>query len=351
MGFHNPIPSSMEAECKKCSKILTSFVDARRFGPDRVIPAKVLSSAKGLAVITVFKAGLFGSGRFGSGVVVARLPNGSWSAPSAVALAGTGIGSQIGLELVDFIFVLNSSDAVKTFSQAGSLSFGGSLSLAAGPFGRTAEAAGAANRRGAAAIHSYSKAKGFFAGISLEGSVMAERKGANDKMYGWPYSAGQLLSGVVEPPPAAAPLMEVLKMNAFGSYMFLPIGIQNPTTPSPGEEAERSGSSWDDADVPLVALSPRPLRSRLETGTMTSQQQSRDNEEQHAAEQRLQALRYEGSQSGRQRPRGQQIGAQQSETRAGRQTSPRQHPQRQESGRQKSEKPAQLYLDDQSNMI
>lgn len=307
---------------------------------------------QGFAVITVFKAGLFGSGRFGSGVVVARLPNGSWSAPSAVALAGTGIGSQIGLELVDFIFVLNSSDAVKTFTQAGSLSFGGSLSLAAGPFGRTAEAAGAANRRGAAAIYSYSKAKGFFAGISLEGSVMAERKGANDKMYGWPYSAGQLLSGVVEPPAAAAPLMEVLKMNAFGSYMFLPIGIQSPAIPSPRLEAERSaGSSYDDADVPLVALSPRPLRSRLETGTMTSQQQSRDSEEQHAAEQRLQALRYEGSQSGRQRPRGQQPGAQHSETRAGRQTSPRQHLQRQESERQRSEKPAQLYLDDQSNMI
>uniref|UniRef100_L2FS23 Duf500 and sh3 domain protein n=1 Tax=Colletotrichum fructicola (strain Nara gc5) TaxID=1213859 RepID=L2FS23_COLFN len=286
MGFHNPLPSSMEAECKKCAKILTSFVDARRFGPDRVIPAKVLSSAKGLAVITVFKAGLFGSGRFGSGVVVARLPNGSWSAPSAVALAGTGIGSQIGLELVDFVFVLNSSDAVKTFSQAGSLSFGGT------------------NRRGAAAIYSYSKAKGFFAGISLEGSVMAERKGANDKMYGWPYSAGQLLSGVVEPPHAAAPLMEVLKMNAFGSYMILPIGIQSPVMPSPRLEAERSaGSSYDDADVPLVALSPRPLRSRPETGTMTSQQQYREHEEQHAAEQRLQALRYEGSQSGRQRPR------------------------------------------------
>lgn len=307
---------------------------------------------QGLAVITVFKAGLFGSGRFGSGVVVARLPNGSWSAPSAVALAGTGIGSQIGLELVDFVFVLNSSDAVKTFTQEGSLSFGGSLSLAAGPFGRTAEAAGAANRRGAAAIYSYSKAKGFFAGISLEGSVMAERKGANDKMYGWPYSAGQLLSGVVEPPAAAAPLMEVLKMNAFGSYMFLPIGIQSPAIPSPRLEAERSaGSSYDDADVPLVALSPRPLRSRLETGTMTSQQQSRDREEQHAAEQRLQALRYEGSQSGRQRPRGQQPGAQHSETRAGRQTSPRQHLQRQESERQRSEKSAQLYLDDQSNMI
>ena len=66
-------------ECKKCGRILASFIDPRQsFGPDKIIPPEILSRAKGLAVLTVFKAGFLGSGRFGSGVVVARLADGSW---------------------------------------------------------------------------------------------------------------------------------------------------------------------------------------------------------------------------------------------------------------------------------
>jgi len=134
----------------------------------------VLSNAKGLAVITILKAGFLGSGRIGSGVVVARLPDGSWSAPSAIALGGAGFGGQIGFELADFVFVLNDTNAVKTFAQAGSLTLGGNVSLAAGPVGRNAEAAGAASLKSVAGIFSYSKTRGLFAGVSLEGSAIIE---------------------------------------------------------------------------------------------------------------------------------------------------------------------------------
>lgn len=66
-------------ECKKCGHILASFIDPRQsFGPDKIIPPEILANAKGLAVLTVFKAGFLGSVRGGSGVVVARLPDGSW---------------------------------------------------------------------------------------------------------------------------------------------------------------------------------------------------------------------------------------------------------------------------------
>jgi hypothetical protein len=104
---------------------------------------------------------------------------------------------------------------VKTFAQAGSLTFGGNVSIAAGPVGRNAEAAGAASLRSVAGIFSYSKTKGLFAGVSLEGSGMIERRDANEKMYGRRWTARELLSGQVPVPPAAEPLMRVLNSRIF----------------------------------------------------------------------------------------------------------------------------------------
>ena len=210
------VPPPSPAECKKCGKILASFIDPRQaFSPEKVIPPSVLANAKGLAILTVIKAGFLGSARFGSGLVIARLPDGSWSAPTAIATAGGGFGGQIGIELTDFVFILNDSSAVKTFSQAGSLTLGGNVSIAAGPVGRNAEAAGAASLRSVAGIFSYSKTKGLFAGVSLEGSAIVERKDANTKLYGRPISARELLSGAERPPPAAAPLLAILNSRAF----------------------------------------------------------------------------------------------------------------------------------------
>ncbi|OQO03828.1 hypothetical protein B0A48_10469 [Cryoendolithus antarcticus] len=214
--INNPLPSSMRSECKKCGRILASFIDPKQsFGPDKVIPASVLANAKGLCVLTVFKAGFLGSGRFGSGVVVARLGDGSWSAPSAIGTAGAGFGGQIGFELTDFVFILNDANAVKTFAQVGSLTLGGNVSIAAGPVGRNAEAAGAASLKGVSGIFAYSKTKGLFAGVSLEGSVLIERRDANEKMYGRRVTARACLMGEVPVPPTAEPLMRVLNTRAF----------------------------------------------------------------------------------------------------------------------------------------
>jgi len=218
MGFslNNPLPSSMSSECRKTGKILASFIDPRQsFGPDKIIPPNVLANAKGLAILTVFKAGFLGTARFGSGVVVARLADGSWSAPSAIGTIGGGFGGQIGFELTDFVFILNDASAVRTFAQAGSLTLGGNVSIAAGPVGRNAEAAGAASLKSVAGIFSYSKTKGLFAGVSLEGSGIIERRDANEKLYGRRWTARELLSGQVPPPPAAQPLLSVLNSRVF----------------------------------------------------------------------------------------------------------------------------------------
>ncbi|KAL8766432.1 MAG: hypothetical protein Q9209_006808 [Squamulea sp. 1 TL-2023] len=197
-------------------KVLASFVDPRQaFGPDKVIPPQILANAKGLAVLTVFKAGFLGTARFGSGVVVARLADGTWSAPSALATGGGGFGGQIGFELTDFVFILNNAAAVRTFSQQGSLTLGTNVSIAAGPVGRNAEAAGAASLKGVAAVFAYSKTKGLFAGVSLEGSMLIERRDANEKLYNSRITAKQLLAGGVRPPPSAESLMRVLNSRVF----------------------------------------------------------------------------------------------------------------------------------------
>ncbi|KAI9894408.1 MAG: hypothetical protein M1814_003165 [Vezdaea aestivalis] len=216
LGMNNPLPSSLRSECKKCGKILASFVDPRQaFAPDKVIPPSILENAKGLAIFTVLKFGFLGSVRGGSGLVIARLGDGTWSAPSAIGTVGGGFGGQIGFELTDFVFILNDAAAVRTFAQAGSVTLGGNVSIAAGPVGRNAEAAGAASLKGVSGVFAYSKTKGLFAGVSLEGSGLIERKDANEKLYGRRVTARELLGGNMPPPPAADMLLRVLNSRAF----------------------------------------------------------------------------------------------------------------------------------------
>jgi hypothetical protein len=105
--------------------------------------------------------------------------------------------------------------AVKTFAQAGSLTLGGNVSIAAGPVGRNAEAAGAASLKSVSGIFAYSKTKGLFAGVSLEGSAIIERRDANEKMYNRKVTARDLLSGNIPVPPAAEPLTRVLNSRVF----------------------------------------------------------------------------------------------------------------------------------------
>jgi hypothetical protein len=92
---------------------------------------------------------------------------------------------------------------------------GGNVSIAAGPVGRNAEAAGAASLKSVSGVFAYSKTKGLFAGVSLEGSVLIERRDANEKMYGRKLTARELLGGNVPVPPQAEPLTRVLNSRVF----------------------------------------------------------------------------------------------------------------------------------------
>ena len=101
------------------------------------------------------------------------------------------------------------------------------MSIAAGPVGRNAEAAGAASLKGVAGVFSYSKTKGLFAGVSLEGSVLIERRDANEILYGGRITGKQLLEGAVPPPPAADPLMRILNSRVFSGITANDNGMYN----------------------------------------------------------------------------------------------------------------------------
>ena len=184
-----------------------SAVTIREFRhmPERGIPARILRRARGLAIISVVKAGFIFSGKGGEGVVVARTRNG-WSGPSFIGTGGAGWGPQIGAQVTDFVIVLNSERAVRAFSKGGNVTLGADASVAAGPVGRAAEA----DIMPRAAIYTYSRSKGLFIGASLEGAVVGTRKGANERYYRRPVSAYDILHGRVRPPAGAANLRAAL---------------------------------------------------------------------------------------------------------------------------------------------
>lgn len=173
--------------------------------PERGIPRSVMRNAKGLAILTVVKIGFGLSGKGGQGVVIARTGNG-WSGPSFIGTGGAGWGPQIGAQITEYVFVLNTNRAVRAFSRDGNFTLGADASAAAGPVGREAAAAVTPT----AAIYTYSRAQGLFAGASLEGTVIATQKTANARYYGHGVSASEILSGNVPAPGRAAVLERAL---------------------------------------------------------------------------------------------------------------------------------------------
>ena len=185
----------------RCAAIIREF---QRL-PEKAIPRDVLRHAKGLAIMSVVKAGFIFSAKGGQGVVIARTPRG-WSGPSFIATGGGGWGLQAGAQVTDFVIVLNNEAAVQAFSRGGNVTIGADVSAAAGPVGRTV--AGAVTPT--AAVYTYSRSKGLFAGVSLEGAVIGTQRQSNFSYYGRPVRADSILSGTTKPPPGAAVLRRAL---------------------------------------------------------------------------------------------------------------------------------------------
>jgi len=173
--------------------------------PEKAIPPAVMRDAKGVAILTITKIGFVVSGRGGTGIVVARTETG-WSGPSAIGTGGIGVGFQAGAQVAEHVIILNTQEAVKAFAQGGNVTLGANLSAAVGPVGRSAEA----NVGPSAAIYTYSRSQGLFAGVSLEGTVIATRYAVNEKYYEKPVYPADILEGKVTPPAGARKLLDFL---------------------------------------------------------------------------------------------------------------------------------------------
>ncbi|WOK99312.1 hypothetical protein Cni_G08024 [Canna indica] len=205
-----PWGRSMEDEIYKATNTIRGYNKVGSFRPERYIPVAILQNAKGLAILTVAKVGLITTYHVGTGLVVARREDGSWSPPSAVSTFGAGWGAQVGGELIDFIIVLRTESAVKNFSANAHLSLGAGFSATGGIAGREAQAKLLAGDGGYAACYTYSCSKGAFVGCSLEGSVVTTRTSENCRFYGTSISPSEILLGSLPKPPAATALYHAL---------------------------------------------------------------------------------------------------------------------------------------------
>jgi lipid-binding SYLF domain-containing protein len=149
--------------------------------PASNVPRGLLAGARAVAIVpNVIKIGFVGSVRHGQGVCLVRNEDGSWGNPIFVSLTGGGIGWQVGIQATDVVLVFNSPESVQGIFK-GRFTLGADASVAAGPVGR--EAAAATDLRLRAEVFSYSRSRGLFAGVALDGSVLAVNQTANAAFY------------------------------------------------------------------------------------------------------------------------------------------------------------------------
>eukprot|EP00047_Mylnosiga_fluctuans_P022936 m.129392 g.129392 ORF g.129392 m.129392 type:complete len:416 (+) comp9431_c0_seq2:417-1664(+) len=270
MGIHNPLPTSLRSECQKAAHILSEFtIPNASSGPDSLIPKSIIAVCKGIAILSVFKLGFLVTARGGSGVVLAKTNNNSWSAPSAIALAGIGGGFELGVEMTDFVIILNSDSAVDSFKKGSNVTLGGNMTVAIGPLGRNLEADVAI--RSAASFYTYSKSRGLFAGISLEGACIAERKSANRKLYGGEVRARDLLAGAYPQPDEAQTLYTALGI-AEGLSNELADRRMSVTARSIGHSA--GSAAWG---APAAAPRPAGRKTSEKSGEKSSSESGRSS--------------------------------------------------------------------------
>ncbi|RUL74983.1 hypothetical protein EKH80_12375 [Dyella choica] len=169
--------------------------------PDKSIPTDLLRDARAIAVIPdVLKVGFVFGGRRGEGLVSVKNPDGTWSNPSFISFGGGSVGFQIGVSKTDVILVFRTQRGVDSIVN-GKFTVGADASAAAGPVGRTASAA--TDQQLKAEIYSYSRARGLFAGVALDGSVIKIDYDANQQAYGKGVTPRRIFEGGVSNVPAA----------------------------------------------------------------------------------------------------------------------------------------------------
>ena len=205
--------SATDQRLEESRRVFESF----SFLTEQSIPTWLLERAYGVVVVPrVIKGALIIGGRGGRGVMSVRNPDGSWSNPVFVTLAGANLGFQWGVQSTDLVLVLMSRKSVEGIA-GGKFTLGADASVAAGPVGRSAAAATDATL--SAQVLSYARNEGIFAGVAIDGSVIAIDDASNASAYGVSgILASQILAGTAgTPPPGAIAFTELLARATSGA--------------------------------------------------------------------------------------------------------------------------------------
>ncbi|KAF2751425.1 DUF500-domain-containing protein [Sporormia fimetaria CBS 119925] len=218
-------PTTLDKESDKAARILRSFCKdgfytdeerPRADGPQtkqrvlKKIPVEVIRNAKGLAIFTTMRTGLWFSGAGGSGVLVGRREDGTWSPPSGIMLHTAGLGFLVGVDIYDCVVVINTQKALDAFS-AIRCTLGGEISAVAGPVGMGGVLESEVHKR-QAPVFNYLKSRGFYAGVQMDGTIIIERTDENERFYGERIGVKDILAGTVRHAPyETRMLMETLK--------------------------------------------------------------------------------------------------------------------------------------------
>jgi lipid-binding SYLF domain-containing protein len=182
-------------------------LNAIQSAPDSGVPNEILSRADCVAVVpSMLKGGFVVGGKYGRGLASCRTPKG-WSAPAFFTVKGGSFGFQIGGQAVDLVMLIMNNEGMQRLLSS-QFALGADASVAAGPVGRHAE--GNTDWKMRAQVLTYSRARGVFAGVSLNGAVVKQDKDSTRDFYGHMVTFKAALTGEVDPPPAANPFLSSL---------------------------------------------------------------------------------------------------------------------------------------------
>ncbi len=187
------------------SKVITQIMAT----PDKGIPNEVLDGAKCIAVVPhMIKGGFVFGAKHGRGVATCRTSSGAWSAPSFFTVTGGSWGAQIGVEGVDLVMMIMNEKGMQQLLNS-KFQVGGEVSAAAGPVGRHASAG--TDWKLNTEILTYSRAKGAFAGATLEGAGISQDEDAIRAIYGKDLTPRAILTGTVPPPASAQQFLATIR--------------------------------------------------------------------------------------------------------------------------------------------
>jgi lipid-binding SYLF domain-containing protein len=186
--FHAQAQSGEAQRVAESIRVLQEIMDAG----DQSVPRSIMQKAQAIAIFpSLLKGGFIVGGQHGRGVLSAKDPKtGTWSSPAFLTITGGSLGAQIGAQAVDLLLVVQNRRGLEQLV-SNQFKIGADASVAAGPVGRDASAATDIQMR--AQILSYSRTRGLFAGVTLNGSTIRQDRDANDRFYGMGYRTGQIV--------------------------------------------------------------------------------------------------------------------------------------------------------------